>query len=524
MKSLVGKIGALALVAMAGVAVAACSSSNDKQTPGGSSAKGGERTGTVGLSLVPVAGITINNVHFVVTQGTTTIAEGDLPTPGTSDNFSFGLPLPVGTGYTLSLSGVSAESGDDITCTGSFGPFDVLANTSTSFSLTLTCVDNTNGSIITTVDVETEDCPRLVVDYVVAIPSAATLPDGTIAVAASARDLDNPSAAITYSWEVANPAVGDFTPAVGASTTFNCNDAGDNVIITVTADNGQCDTALSTTVSCVSLTCGNGIVEPELGETCDFGEGPGHPADPNCPLDCNRVCGDGVAEVGEECDLLPINPGICNPTTCELVEQVCGDGLVTPPEVCDGSVGVPAGSTCNPDCLGITGPVCGNGVLEAGETCDDGAGSALCSGQCEPVSTQACVDCENDGDCFEFVDNCNFFTGANRALCNDVMQCIQESNCFDGTGTLGSCYCGSIPAATCSSAPLTGPGSPDGACKDLILEGLAPVATSAEVLGLLTATGRPAGGAMARLNCQKLANGSACLDVCGFTAGGPAFP
>lgn len=41
-----------------------------------------ERTGTVGLTLLPVSGITINNVHFVVSQGGAMISEGDLPTPG----------------------------------------------------------------------------------------------------------------------------------------------------------------------------------------------------------------------------------------------------------------------------------------------------------------------------------------------------------------------------------------------------------------------------------------------------------
>jgi hypothetical protein len=44
------------------------------------------------------------------------------------------------------------------------------------------------------------------------------------------------------------------------------------------------------------------------------------------------------------------------------------------------------------------------------------------------------------------------------------------------------------------------------------------------VLGTLTASARPAGAAMQRLNCQKVANNGQCSDVCGFSLGGPAFP
>jgi hypothetical protein len=48
--------------------------------------------------------------------------------------------------------------------------------------------------------------------------------------------------------------------------------------------------------------------------------------------------------------------------------------------------------------------------------------------------------------------------------------------------------------------------------------------TNQQVLGGLSATNFPSGAAMSRLSCQKGANQSACLGVCGFTAGGPAFP
>src|SRR5260221_4604582 len=137
MKSLVGKIGTLALVALAGVAVAACSSTIDTSSPSGTSAKTGEHVGSIGLQLQPVFGITVTSVHYIVTAGNPTatpapaiLSEGKLPTPGTSSTFSFGIPLPVGTGYYVSLSGVSAETNDNITCSGVAGPFNVAPNQS----------------------------------------------------------------------------------------------------------------------------------------------------------------------------------------------------------------------------------------------------------------------------------------------------------------------------------------------------------------------------------------------------------
>lgn len=50
------------------------------------------------------------------------VLEGDLATPGTDSTFNVALPIPVGSNYRLSLSGVSVES-TSITCAGSVAPF-----------------------------------------------------------------------------------------------------------------------------------------------------------------------------------------------------------------------------------------------------------------------------------------------------------------------------------------------------------------------------------------------------------------
>jgi hypothetical protein len=528
MKSLIGKLSMLALLAT-GV-VAGCSGSQTSSGPG----KVDGPQGNVGLSLVPVSGVTLNSVHYVVSNGATpavTVSEGDLPTPGTASTFSFGLSLPVGTGYTISLSAASAETGDDITCAGSFGPFNVTPNASTAFTLTLTCKDNTNGTIIGGVDVKTDACPRLVFDYVVASPSSANV-GNTIAVATKAHDLDNK--AVTYSWKIATPAVGTFAPTTGATSTLTCLAQGLGTVVTVTANNGECTKALTTTVSCKSLLCGNGVVD--AGETCDTATvcAPGAtnciPGN-KCPSDCTFVCGDGVAEPpAEDCD--PGNTAFCD-STCHTRVALCGDGFITTPaEVCDGTTlpaGTPAGTVCSADCKSLIGPVCGDGILQAGEQCDDKGPSPKCSNTCKTISTVACVTCENAGDCAASVDNClggGNFSAAQETSCYGVMACIESSNCLDGTGSLGKCYCGTLSTSQCSAAPfdLTAAGAPNGACAALIQAGMTGFTSNSAILGGLTASSKPAGAAMQRLNCQKVANTSACLDTCGFTTGGPVFP
>lgn len=222
---------------------------------------------------------------------------------------------------------------------------------------------------------------------------------------------------------------------------------------------------------------------------------------------------------------------------------------------------------------GGTGPLtCGNGKVDSGETCDDGplpgsssagtggtGGSGTggggtggggtgsgeegggtgpvvatfgqkCSNTCYKVGTQECLDCEFGTDCYESVNNClgpeNMpFTTGEQSACFAVMRCIQNSNCLDGAGTLGKCYCGTLSTTACGSAPFAGAGSPDGACVNEIKAG-APTLTSNSAILASLGNGKdfPSSAATQRLSCQKKANEGACVDKCGFTSGGPAFP
>jgi hypothetical protein len=542
MKSLVGKFGMLALLAaVGGLAVQGCSSDIVSSSPSHGAGEGD--SGQVSLNLVPVAGITVNSVNYVVT-GTpaipgTPLPSGVLPTPGTSNNFTFGIPVPVGTGYTLSLTAVSAETGDDITCTGSHGPFDVTPNTSTGFPMTLTCVDNSNGQLVATVDVKTNACPRLIPDYASAIPGSANV-GSNIALNALGHDLDGK--VVTYAWSIAaaDAAVGSFVNATSQAATFTCNGPGDAKAVTVTLSNGECTKPLITTVTCKSLTCGNGALD--AGEDCDFAipaaSPGGSPAGTTfgCPNDCKVACGDGVLEAPtEECELNGGPPtGTCT-AQCRTRIPTCGDGFINGTDVCDGLAlppGSPLGTTCKADCSGVNVLSCGDGIVSTGvgEECELPA-TTLCSDDCQSVGSQGCTDCEAGSACAPFAQACINSLGitapadatvitqlATPALrttaCFDVQECITDTNCGDGVNTFTSCFCGALTTAQCSAAPDSGAGAPAGACAAKIKAGMGAGATNAQILARFTNRNYPSGAGINRYNCQK--NNPVCSPLCGF--------
>ncbi len=204
----------------------------------------------------------------------------------------------------------------------------------------------------------------------------------------------------------------------------------------------------------------------------------GDPPDPNEP-----VCGDGVTEMPEECDLGEDNG---NGDFCreDCTTNVCGDGYVGPGEACDD------GNNDNGDeCTNQCGPAgCGNGILEPpGEECDDGkmnsvtgaclpsCQSATCGDQNIQAGEEAC-DSDNiagatcategfDGGTLFCNENCDGFNTDDCFLCGNMTQesdedCdgpdLDDNTCMTqgfGDGTLGCTAACDFDTSECNTCP-----------------------------------------------------------------------
>jgi len=119
------------------------------------------------------------------------------------------------------------------------------------------------------------------------------------------------------------------------------------------------------------------------------------------------MCGDGLVDANEQCDLGPLNAddGDCT-ATCR--NAICGDRLVNPAaEACDDGPDNADDGTCT---LACRRGVCGDGLLRFDEACDDGVNDGSygsCAADCSAAAA-GCgdgevdpefEDCEDGPDC-----------------------------------------------------------------------------------------------------------------------------
>jgi cysteine-rich repeat protein len=253
-----------------------------------------------------------------------------------------------------------------------------------------------------------------------------------------------------------------------------------------------------------AAVCGNYKVEP--GEDCDDGD---QITDAICDSNCHFTCGNGVLDsaVGETCDTaIASGDGACA-TSCDD-GQACTTDVISGSECtttcvhaaitgpADGDGCCPSGANANndDDCTAM----CGNGILEPGELCDTGitAGAGACPASCDdgvacttdtlmnPNSCQATCShtpitqpkngdgccpagatTANDNDCQAGCGNgvvdpgetCDtaITTGAGKCptSCNDGVACTTDVLINPGTCTV-----------VCSYQPITNPINNDGCC------------------------------------------------------------
>jgi hypothetical protein len=114
-------------------------------------------------------------------------------------------------------------------------------------------------------------------------------------------------------------------------------------------DDGKNDADYGATTGCAPNCkppprCGDGIVQADYGEACDFGRENSKSSDPNVTwYGCTATCQRG---------------------------GFCGDGIVNGPEECDDGANDGSYGTCDPDCT--IPPSCGDAILQPayGEECE----------------------------------------------------------------------------------------------------------------------------------------------------------
>ena len=179
--------------------------------------------------------------------------------------------------------------------------------------------------------------------------------------------------------------------------------------------------------------CGDGEVQPHLGESCDFGTENGNV----------EGCNNCVAEPGYYC--------YCDQTECFTD---CGDKIKAGDEACDGIFGCE--DTCEPgEGFGCSSQwnecfeLCGNGVVDPGEECDN-ENDPGCSEFCEIECGWDCPD-----------NSCSPICGDGLTVGSEVGQCDHwgqtDMGCTETCEVQDGWYCTDNECITdCSDSIIAG--------------------------------------------------------------------
>jgi hypothetical protein len=413
--------------------------------------------GQVTMALTLPSGAVVGSVHWTISSTSiATIAEGGIATWDEHATASVFTSYPASTGDTVTLHALTSTGRS---CDGTSSTFSVTAGAVAMVGVVLTCEDTTPTQTQGSVDVNgiigDDNCPLLTSWVASPLQTSAYL--GEIDVNGTATDADAADV-LTYAWTATS---GSFANPSSAMTQFHCAPGPSAPTLTLTVSDNHspfsCTTKIDVPVTCVYTGfCGDGFVDPSLGEQCDPPDG--RFCDANCHY-C--TAGEPGCCLGEFCPP-PMDSGVGGR----------GGSLDTPPCAMCQQGGVDDGTCFNTSvdgvsngCIGFTGAqqtacqgllVClrsGNG---SGHTCGRGDDPTPClcgaipysvCGQTDPTTLPGvCVPqyiAANGGTGTGFFGN--FFSNTSPVgIANNEFQCDVD---------LASDTSVSCPLSTCGVLP-----------------------------------------------------------------------
>jgi len=250
------------IVGLAGsVGLAGCSAGAEV------SDSGGEGVGSIGLNL-QVGGATLEQVSYTIAGPNEYVKSGTFKVADSTVLSAVLGGLPVGNGYTITLSGTTTDGATS--CSGA-ATFDIAAHQTTVVPVHMLCHQlSTTGSV--KVGGTFNVCP--VIDGVTSNP-AEVLVGGSISLVATAHDADAAPSALSYAW-TANS--GTFDDATLAAPSFTCTAPG-QVTLSLSVSDGDpeasCAAQATTTITCTP-TAAN--VQSIINANCISCHAPPHPA------------------------------------------------------------------------------------------------------------------------------------------------------------------------------------------------------------------------------------------------------
>jgi hypothetical protein len=471
-------IGALAVGAA--TMVACTSGTQDAASPSTASNGSVGATGNLGFELQLGPGITVDTVRYSISNptlpGFSTI-ESTFDVSGSS-TVGFSVTLPVGTGYTLSLS--ATDSAGDPCIAGPVN-FTVVGGQSNSVALTLVCLQTIDGGNIGpdvnvgTVTV-TADASLVTTTFggscaaatvLSAAPSSQAVGQA-ISLIGAGIDPNFESGDVSLAW-AASGGAGTLTSTSGASSTFQCAAAG---VETIT---------LTASITGTGASCA-GIGSLAVQVTCTGAGDAGEVADTGAPLDAGTGTVDAAVDSGGSTgDDAAVDSGSTG-TVDAAVDSGGSTGTVDaapdtgsssePPTPCTtapcaasgaNSVQCPGSATNDGVCTATEAVIVANDIQKGNV---QGGQLLTGTGSCYSCLTaKGCLDDNNSdvgNECADTGDLSGGAPGSGVGLCLATLSCIFSTDCQGPGGVTGTsasapnvnlCYCGGNNAGSvCKTA------------------------------------------------------------------------